>query len=78
MDEAHRFAITYHKKIRKRETIKSDLREIPGIGKIRQRELLKYFGSVEKIRDATEEELARTPKMNPKSAEIVYRFFRRG
>jgi excinuclease ABC subunit C len=75
-DEAHRFAITYHKKIRKRETIKSELGEIPGIGKIRQKELLKFFGSVEKIRDATEEELFRTPKMNRKSAEIVYRFFR--
>jgi excinuclease ABC subunit C len=76
-DEAHRFAITYHKKVRKRETIKSELGEIPGVGKIRQKELLKYFGSVEKIRDATEEELARAPKMNRKSAEIVYRFFRR-
>jgi excinuclease ABC subunit C len=77
-DEAHRFAITYHKKVRKRETIKSELGEIPGVGKIRQKELLKYFGSVEKIRDATEEELTKAPKMNRKSAEIVYRFFRRG
>ena len=77
-DEAHRFAITYHKKVRKRETIKSVLGEIPGVGKIRQKELLKFFGSVEGIREATEEELARTPKMNRKSAEIVYHFFRRG
>jgi excinuclease ABC subunit C len=76
-DEAHRFAITYHKKVRKRETIKSVLGEIPGVGKIRQKELLKFFGSVEKIREATKEELARTPKMNRKSAEIVYHFFRR-
>jgi excinuclease ABC subunit C len=75
-DEAHRFAITYHKKVRKRETIKSILGEIPGVGKIRQKELLKFFGSVEKIKEATEEELARTPKMNRKSAEIVYHFFR--
>jgi excinuclease ABC subunit C len=75
-DEAHRFAITYHQKVRIRETIKSELGEIPGIGKIRQKELLKFFGSVEKIREATEKELARTPKMNRKSAEIVYRFFR--
>ena len=77
-DEAHRFAITYHKKVRKRETIKSVLGEIPGVGKIRQKELLKFFGSVEKIRKATEEELVRTPKMNRKSAETVYHFFRRG
>lgn len=75
-DEAHRFAITYHKKVRKRETIKSVLGEIPGVGKIRQKELLKFFGSVERIREATKEELARTPKMNRKSAGIVYRFFR--
>ena len=75
-DEAHRFAITYHKKVRSRETIKSLLREIPGIGKVRQKELLKYFGSVEKIREATGEELAKAPMMNRKSAEIVYHFFR--
>jgi excinuclease ABC subunit C len=76
-DEAHRFAITYHKKVRNRETITSILEEIPGIGKVRQRELLKYFGSVEKIREATEEELAKTPKMNRKSAQMVYHFFRK-
>jgi excinuclease ABC subunit C len=77
-DEAHRFAITYHKKVRARETIKSVLREIPGIGEMRQKELLKFFGSVEKIKEATEEELAETPKMNRTSASIVYHFFRKG
>lgn len=76
-DEAHRFAITYHKKVRKRETIKSVLGEIPGVGKMRQKELLKFFGSLEKIKEATEEELVRTPKMNRKSAEIVYHFFKK-
>jgi excinuclease ABC subunit C len=76
-DEAHRFAITYHKKVRSRDTIKSVLGEIPGIGKVRQKELLKYFGSVEKIKEATEEELAKAPKMNRKSAQIVYHFFRK-
>ena len=53
------------------------LEEIPGIGKVRQKELLKFFGSVEKIKEATEEELAKTPKMNRKSAQIVYHFFRK-
>jgi excinuclease ABC subunit C len=76
-DEAHRFAITYHKKVRARETIKSELGEIPGIGRVRQKELLKFFGSVEKIKEATEEKLAKVPKMNRKSAQIVYRFFRK-
>ena len=74
-DEAHRFAITYHKKVRSRETIKSELGEIPGIGQVRQRQLLKYFGTVEKIKEAEEEELAKAPKMNRKSAQRVYRFY---
>ncbi len=76
-NEAHRFAITYHKKLRSRETIKSVLREIPGIGKMRQTALLKYFGSVEKIKEATKEELSKAPKMNRKSTQIVYQFFRK-
>jgi excinuclease ABC subunit C len=76
-DEAHRFAIIFHKKVRSRDTIKSVLGEIPGIGKVRQKELLKFFGSVEKIKEATEEELAKAPKMNRKSAQIVYHFFRK-
>ena len=76
-DEAHRFAITYHKKMRSRETIRSELGEIPGIGKVRQKELLKFFGSVGKIKETTEEELAKIPKMNRKSAQLVYRFFRK-
>jgi excinuclease ABC subunit C len=76
-DEAHRFAITYHQKVRLKETIKSVLREIPGIGNMRQRELLKFFGSLEKIREATEEELAKAPRMNRKSAETVYHFFKK-
>jgi excinuclease ABC subunit C len=74
-DEAHRFAITYHKKVRKRGTIRSVLEEIPGIGRTRQRELLKYFGSVDKIKIAPLDELIKAPKMTPKSVQSVYRFF---
>ena len=74
-DEAHRFAITHHKKVRSRETVKSEIGEIPGIGAIRQRELLRFFGTVEKIKQASEEELARAPKMNFKSAQRVYEFY---
>jgi len=74
-DEAHRFAITYHKKVRSRETVKSELGKIPGIGRVRQKELLKYFETVEKIKKTTEEELIKAPKMNRKSARVVYRFF---
>jgi excinuclease ABC subunit C len=75
-DEAHRFAITYHKKVRTKETIKSELGEIPGIGTVRQKELLKYFGSIEKIKKATVEELAKAPKMNLRLVQRIYDFFR--
>ena len=74
-DEAHRFAITYHKKVRKRGTLKTALGEIPGIGKVRQKALLKFFGSLEKVREATAEKLAKVPKMNRKAAEKTYLFF---
>jgi len=77
-DEAHRFAINYHKKVRGREIIKSVIREIPGIGRIRQKELLKYFGSVEKIRGASLEALAKAPRMNEKLAQKIYAFFNMG
>jgi len=75
-DEAHRFAITYHKKVRGRETIKSVIGKIPGIGRVRQKELLKYFGSVENIMRANPEALAKTLKMNEKLARKVYNFFK--
>jgi excinuclease ABC subunit C len=75
-DEAHRFAITYHKKVRDKETIKSVIGEIPGIGRVRQKELLKHFGSVEKIMGASPEALAKAPKMNERLAREVYTFFK--
>jgi excinuclease ABC subunit C len=61
--------------VRKRGTIRSLLEEIPGIGKVRQKELLKFFGSTEKIKEATRQEFTQVPKMNSKSAQTVYRFF---
>jgi len=77
-DEAHRFAITYHKKVRKRETIKSELEEIPGIGEKRQKELLRYFGSVENIKRAPLEVLSHAPKINKRLAQEIYKFFHKG
>jgi len=77
-DEAHRFAVTYHKKMRSKETIKSVIGDIPGIGKVRERELLKHFGSVEGIKKASLYDLAKAPKMNEKMAKKVYDFFREG
>jgi excinuclease ABC subunit C len=75
-DEAHRFAITYHKKMRSKETIKSVIGNIGGIGKVRERELLKHFGSVEGIKKASLDDLAKAPKMNKKLARKVYAYFR--
>lgn len=74
-DEAHRFAITYHKKVRKKGTIRSVLEDIPGIGRTRQKELLKCFGSVDRLGKASLEELINAPKMTFKSAQSVYDFF---
>ena len=74
-DEAHRFAVTYHKKIRGRETIKSVLEEIPGIGRARRNGLIRFFGSPEKVKEAAVEDLKGAPKMDLRSARIVYDFF---
>jgi len=60
-DEAHRFANTYHQELRKRESVRSLLDAIPGVGPTRRRRLLRHFGSVKRIREAAEEEIARVP-----------------
>jgi excinuclease ABC subunit C len=74
-DEAHRFAITYHKKVRAKGTLRSELGEIPNIGPVRGKALLRYFGSVDKIKKAPVEELAEAPKMNLRLAQRIYDFF---
>ncbi len=56
-DEAHRFAVTFHKKLRRRRTLRSALEDVPGVGQKRQRELLKHFGAIKNVRVATVEEL---------------------
>ena len=60
-DEAHRFAISYNRKLRDKRTIRSDLGDIPGIGPAKQRALLRRFGSVKGVREATREEISRVP-----------------
>jgi len=70
-DEAHRFALGYHQKIRKRETLASALDTIPGIGPSRKRALLKQFGSVRSIREASTEELATARGMNQSLAQKI-------
>ncbi|WP_306536471.1 excinuclease ABC subunit UvrC [Geobacter sp.] len=71
-DEAHRFAITYHQKLRGKETVRSTLDAIPGIGPKRRRELLRRFGSLRHIREASREELAATPSIPPPLAESIW------
>ncbi len=70
-DEAHRFALGYHKKVHKRETFASALDVIPGIGPGRKRALLKQFGSVQAIRETSEEEIAATKGMTQSLAKKV-------
>jgi excinuclease ABC subunit C len=68
-DEAHRFAVTHHRQVREKQTIVSQLDEIPGIGPKRRSALLRQFGSIEAIRQASVDELAAAPGMSRKAAE---------
>ncbi len=72
-DEAHRFAITYHRALRGKHTVSSKLDEISGIGEKRRKALLKRFRSIEKMKEATLEELAAVDGMNRPAAESVYK-----
>jgi excinuclease ABC subunit C len=74
-DEAHRFAVTFHKKLRRRRTLRSALEDVPGVGQKRKRELLKHFGSLKKVRAAGVEELVQAPGMSRTAAEAVVRYF---
>ena len=74
-DEAHRFAITYHKKLRWDSQIQSLLDQIPGIGPKRRASLLQTFGSVEKIRSLSSEELMKADGINQKAADAIFQFF---
>ena len=70
-DEAHRFAITYHQKLRAKHTLYSALEKIPGIGGARKRALLRAFGSVKRIEEASLEELLKVPSINEKVAQEI-------
>jgi len=70
-DEAHRFAITHHRKLRSQQTLYSALDRIPGIGGVRRRALLRAFGSIKRIVDASLDDLLKVPSMNEKLARQV-------
>lgn len=74
-NEAHRFAIDYHRKLRKKRIIKSELDEIPGIGPARRKILLSHFGSVERIKQVSLEELLQIEGISKKVAENIYTYF---
>jgi excinuclease ABC subunit C len=74
-DEAHRFAISYHKKLRGRRTIQSVLDGIPGVGPTIRTSLLKTLGSARRVREASVAELATVPKVTPKLAQRIHEFF---
>ena len=75
-DEAHRFAVGYHRKLRAKRNLVSVLDHIRGIGAKRRQALWKHFGTIGRIRAASEEELASAPGMNITAAQAVHRFFR--
>lgn len=75
-DEAHRFAIEYHRSLRSKEQVHSILDDIPGIGAARRKALMKKYQSLEAIKNASIEDLADTDSMNEQAAKKVYEFFR--
>jgi len=75
-DEVHRWAITYHRNVRGRAAQMSVLDEIPGIGPLRRRNLLKFFGSVERMKQASLDDLTKAPGMNRAAAQSVYDYLK--
>ena len=74
-DETHRFAIEYHRSLRGKAQTHSILDDIPGVGGTRRRALMKHYGSLEALKQAEVEELAKLPSMNIRAAQAVYDFF---
>lgn len=74
-DEAHRFAITFHRKLRSQGQVHSVLDDIPGVGPARRKDLMSHFLNLDAIKNATVEQLKELPSMNEKSARDVYDFF---
>jgi len=74
-DEAHRFALAYHKKLRKEQYYKSPLDKIPGIGKVKKKNLLKHFGDTQKVRNASLSGLSKVKSITAKDANTIYDYF---
>lgn len=76
-DEAHRFAIEYHRSLRSKSQVKSVLDDIPGVGPARRKALMRHFKSLEEVKQASVEELQQLPELNRRAAEEIYAFFRK-
>ena len=74
-DEVHRFAISYHRSLRGKSQVQSILDEIPGVGGVRRKALMRHFSSVENIREASVEELRKVPEISARQAEAIHAFF---
>jgi len=74
-DEAHRFALAYHKKLRKEQYYKSPLDKITGIGQVKKKNLLKHFGNLQKIRKASIDEIGKVKSISSKDAKTIYNCF---
>lgn len=74
-DESHRFAVTYHRKLRSNKITESSLDNIPGIGKVRKMNLLKTFGDIESIKNASVQDIAEVKGMNHKIATLLYEYY---
>jgi excinuclease ABC subunit C len=70
-DEAHRFAITYHRQRRSKRMVTSALDAVPGLGEVRRKALLRHFGSVKRLSAASAEEIAQVPGIGPRTAEAI-------
>jgi excinuclease ABC subunit C len=77
-DEAHRFAIEYHRSLHSKGQVKSSLDDIPGVGPTRRKALMRHFDSIADIKDATVEELSQIPEIPQNVAEGIYHFFHKG
>ncbi|MDN6273858.1 MAG: helix-hairpin-helix domain-containing protein, partial [Corynebacterium casei] len=75
-DEAHRFAITYHRQQRSKRMRASVLDSIPGLGPTRRTDLVKHFGSVKKLKEASEEQIAEVKGIGPKMASTIFEHLR--
>ena len=71
-DESHRFALTYHRKLRKRRTFTSELDDIAGVGPARRRALLRHFSSLKRVKEAAAEEMAAVEGIGPKLAQQIH------